>query len=148
MCNKTRKSSPTLSFYRFPVKDESRCSQWLMNSGNQKLILLDLNKEQLSKRLICEKHFRPASFMDLSAVRKKIRHDAVPLKFDEPEEHLSPSHSANDISASPKVLKSNKSQNIRTYASTDSAIDVNEKFSLPKKLNVNYNEESIVDQKK
>jgi len=141
MCNKTRKSSPTLSFHRFPVKNESRCSQWLMNSGNQKLILLDLNKEQLSKRLICEKHFRPASFMDLSAVRKKIRHD-------EPEEHLSPSHSANDISASPKVLKLNKSQNIRTYASTDSAIDVNEKFSLPKKLNVNYNEESIVDQKK
>lgn len=76
-CTNSRKACPELSFYKFPVKDQDRCKEWLANCGN--LSILNLNLEQ---KVICEKHFSPGSFRDYSSPRKFLNRNAVPLKYD------------------------------------------------------------------
>lgn len=81
-CRNTRKYSPGLSFFRFPLKDKDRCIQWLVNSGNVKIKLGD---DRLKNGLICERHFAPHSFKDPAAPKKSLNYNAVPRNYNDGE---------------------------------------------------------------
>lgn len=77
---KNNRSNCTLSFFRFPLKDPERCDEWVQNTGNLRLIALELT--EISNKVICEKHFSPESFRDVIAKRKLLNWNAVPYKYD------------------------------------------------------------------
>lgn len=67
-----------VSYFKFPVKNSERAKEWIKNSGNINIALMEL--DELKNRLICEKHFLPSDFFIYNQ-RKKLRKNAVPIRF-------------------------------------------------------------------
>ena len=83
-CKNTRRATPKLSFYTFPVKSKARCQIWIENSGNPKLFEINDDKV-LQKKAICEQHFLPSAFRDFRALKKFLNINAVPVKYERKE---------------------------------------------------------------
>lgn len=77
-CNNLKNTSDGISFFAFPVKDEARCKQWLINCGN--IHLFDLEEQKLKNRVICELHFEP-KYIIYSGKRKHLTRNAVPKSY-------------------------------------------------------------------
>lgn len=79
-CTNLKNTSSELSFFSFPVKDEERCKQWLLNCGNRDLF--DLG-EKLKHRVICEKHFNSQyiGYSGHSGTKKHLTRNAVPKHY-------------------------------------------------------------------
>lgn len=77
---KNRRKIHNISFFKFPVNDEQRCTQWLISSGNYKLFNCD--SSVLKSKLICEEHFLPKYILH-SGNRRLLSSTAVPIRYTE-----------------------------------------------------------------
>lgn len=82
-CQNSRKDSPHLSFYKFPIKDKSRCKLWVVNCANPNILTIS-DEKVLGAKLVCEKHFSKSCFRDHRAARKFLTQDAVPVRYNSP----------------------------------------------------------------
>lgn len=79
-CSNLKNSSSEISFFSFPVKDNARVKQWLLNCGNRDLF--NLESEKLRNRVICEKHFCSNNITVLPSGKKLLTRNAVPKHYD------------------------------------------------------------------
>lgn len=80
-CKNSRGNTSAISFYGFPVKNIERCKKWIINSGNLTLIKNIDNLDLVKSLKICEKHFTSQSFNAVSASRKTLIKNAIPVKY-------------------------------------------------------------------
>ncbi|XP_074028997.1 uncharacterized protein [Leptinotarsa decemlineata] len=72
-CGLSTRNDHSLSFFRFPVKDPTRCKQWIIHSGN--ITLPGLSPKSLSNKFLCSRHFDP----------RFLQHKRLPGSLDEDE---------------------------------------------------------------
>lgn len=108
-CLNNKRDNPTLHFFTFP-KDVKRQEKWVVNSGNNELLLLD--DKQLQNKLLCESHFAEDSFVN--ANHKRLIKSAVPMSYCQKNKRL--------LSEGENVVPTKK---IRTY------LPANRKLELP-----------------
>ncbi|XP_044766847.1 THAP domain-containing protein 1-like [Coccinella septempunctata] len=74
-CSKKISTEKSITYFRFPVKDEERCRKWIQHSGNTEL--LDMDEKQLIYRKICEGHFEQNAFTN--HLRQRLVKTAVAI---------------------------------------------------------------------
>ncbi|XP_074034587.1 uncharacterized protein [Leptinotarsa decemlineata] len=72
-CGVSTRNDHSLRFFRFPVKDSTRCKQWIIHSGN--ITLPGLSPKSLSNKFLCSRHFDP----------QFLQHKRLPGSLDEDE---------------------------------------------------------------
>lgn len=77
-CKNTRKNSPNLHFFKFPINPE-RAKVWVKYVGNSDLLLMSPTK--LKNKMVCQKHFADVSFSNIK--RERLIKSAVPINFKE-----------------------------------------------------------------
>lgn len=77
-CENSRRKNTSLRMFGFPVQDQQRCKEWIINSGNSSLA--QLSPESLKKKHLCSDHFAEKYLQST-----KLPKNAVPLKYDEDE---------------------------------------------------------------
>ncbi|KAB0803465.1 hypothetical protein PPYR_00435 [Photinus pyralis] len=74
LCAKSKRGTPGLRMFFFPVTDTDRCQKWIEHSGN--LELENLSPRKLKKRFLCADHFERNVFL-----RRKLTLSAVPIPY-------------------------------------------------------------------
>lgn len=70
----TNNSEKNFHFFHYPSKDYERSLKWIANA--RKPLFLDLPKDQLRNKVICQNHFEPHYFTNVS--KKRLIQAAVP----------------------------------------------------------------------
>lgn len=71
------KKSADVHLFQFPINNSDRCDQWLRNCGN--MDLFGLSPKKLSRKYICNKHFRDSDFTNY--IHNRLLKNAIPLPF-------------------------------------------------------------------
>ncbi|KAB0801212.1 hypothetical protein PPYR_05566 [Photinus pyralis] len=70
----TNNSEKNFHFFHYPSKDYERSLKWIANA--RKPLFLDLPKDQLRNKVVCQNHFEPHYFTNVS--KKRLIQAAVP----------------------------------------------------------------------
>ncbi|XP_046145935.1 uncharacterized protein LOC123989259 [Osmia bicornis bicornis] len=92
--------------YSFPVKDNNRLIEWIMNSGNDDFA--ELTDGQLKRRYICTRHFAEED----KVVNIKLKKDAVPVLYDLRKNNEQPAPTRNSRKYSRELLSTRKQKQI------------------------------------
>lgn len=145
-CKSSTKTRSDLHFFHYPIRQKSRCLEWI--NVARKPHFIELPEDQLKNKVICQLHFEPQMFTN--QLKNRLIHDAVPTLLgdnnEEDEQDENTASSTGEVAVLPAnadgtvfVLNTDDmletTSDIRTFSlQDDDLVPIEEKAEEPQPL--------------